>query len=254
MAATQFNDAATAAQSFVDWWKLAGVDYLVEDEPIDWLAEAPVAAVKVANPAPKTPISAAVAAPVAAPRALWPDTLEALTSALHTDRSLPGNGHGIVSALPVGQAQANYMIIADFPEQCELAAGEMGALPLLRNMLQAAGIPLDNCYFAALAYSRPATGALREADKIVLGEFIQHQIALVAPKKIILLGNSASEILLGTDLMQARGNLGIINHIVGSMTAFVTFHPRTLAAQPILKAKAWADLQMVMQETARDFS
>jgi uracil-DNA glycosylase len=244
----QINDAATVAQSCVDWWKLAGVDYLVEDEPIDWLAQAPVAAAKVVNPTPKPTISAAVAAPVAAPRALWPHTLEALASALHTDRSLPGNGHGMVSALPVGQAQADYMIIADFPEECELAAGQMGALPLLRNMLRAAGILPESCYFAALAYSRPATGALREADKIVLGEFIQHQIALVAPKKIILLGNSAAQILLGTDLMQARGNLRNINHVVRNMAALATFHPRTLAAQPILKAKAWADLQMVMQE------
>jgi uracil-DNA glycosylase len=248
MAATQFNDAATAAQSFVDWWKLAGVDYLSHDEPIDWLAEAPVAAAKEVNPAPKIPIPAAVAAPVSAPRALWPDTLEALTSALQTDRSLPGNGHGLVSALPVGKAQADYMIIADFPEECELSAGQMGALPLLRNMLKAAGISPNSCYFAALAYGRPASGALRDDDRALLGEFIQHQIGLVSPQKIILLGNSAAEILLGTDLMQARGTLGIINHVVRNMTAFVTFHPRTLAAQPILKAKAWADLQMVMQE------
>jgi uracil-DNA glycosylase len=248
MVTIQINDAATAAQSCVDWWKLAGVDYLVEDQPVNWLAEASVAKVEVARTAPKASIMASVTPPVAAPRAQWPDTLEALNVALQSDRSLPGNGHGVASALPAGQVSAEYMIIADFPDESELTAGQMGALPLLRNMLRAAGILPESCYFAALAYSRPTGGALRDGDKALLGEFIQHQIGLVAPQKIILLGNSAAEILLGTELMQARGNLGKINHVVRNMAALVTFHPRTLAAQPILKAKAWADLQMVMQE------
>jgi uracil-DNA glycosylase len=250
MVATQNNDAAIAARSFIDWWKLAGVEYLVEDEPIDWLADAPapLPEVELARPIAKAPVSASVPQQASPRRTSWPDTLEALTAAVQADRTLPGNGHGVSSALPAGQVQAEYMIISDFPEESELAAGEMGALPLLQNILRAAGIVRESCFFSALAYSRPAGGALRDDDKSLLGDFIRHQIALIEPQKIILLGNSATDILLGTDLMQARGSLGKINHVVRNMAAVATFHPRTLAAQPILKAKAWADLQMLMQE------
>ena len=251
MLANPSTDSALAAQSFIDWWKAAGVEYVIEDAPINWLAEKPLPPpVEPARPAIK-PVAAAIQ-PVAAPaprvKAEWPGTFEALQASLMTDRSLPGNGYGTANALPDGNAGAQTLVISDYPEESELAAGKMGALPLLQNMLRAAGITADNCCFAALAYTRPASGSLRETDKALLREFIHHQIGLIAPKRILLLGTNATRILLGSDLMEARGKLQIINHNVGKMAALATYHPRTLSSQPISKAKAWADLQMFMQE------
>lgn len=250
MLANPPTDSALAAQSFVDWWKMAGVDYWVEDAPIDWLAETPPAPpVEAARPAAR-PVAAAEAIPAPVPRvkAEWPGTFDELRAALMTDRSLPGNNYGPAIALPDGNAGAETLVISDYPEESELAAGRMGAFPLLQNMLRATGITPDKCCIAALAYTRPASGSLRESDKSVLRDFIHHQIGLIAPQRILLLGTSVTGLLLDTDLMAARGKLQNINHVGGNKAALATFHPRTLFLQPILKAKAWADLQMFMQE------
>jgi uracil-DNA glycosylase len=49
-------------------------------------------------------------------------------------------------------------------------------------------------------------------------------------------------------LMAARGRLEIINHDDRKTAAIATFHPRTLMAQPQLKAQAWKDLQMLARK------
>ncbi len=251
MLAHSTTNSALAAQSFIDWWKMAGVEYWVEDAPVDWLAEAP-SPPPTAEPARRTvkPVVAAetVSAPARRIKTEWPGTFDELRAALMVDQSLPGNGYGTARALPAGNIGAETLVISDYPEESELAAGKMGTLPLLQNMLRAAGMEADNCCFAALAYTRPASGSLRETDKALLGEFMRHQIGLIAPKRILLLGTSTTTLLLGTDFMAARGILQYINHVGGNMAALATYHPRTLFLQPILKAKAWADLQMFMQE------
>ncbi len=252
MATPHNNHALLQAQSIVGWWKMAGVDYFVGEEAIDWLAappEPPAVAEPSRAPANRTPrpAPAEIAIPVPLPPQQWPMDLTALNAAIAADRTLPGTGYGRHILKPNGMSGAPFMVISDFPEESELAAGELGRYPLLSAMLLAAGIRTEQCYFAALAYSRPASGALPDADKALLADFIRHQIGLVKPQMILLLGSSATECLLSKDLMKARGNLENINHDGHNMAALATFHPRTLAARPILKPQAWRDLQMVMQ-------
>ncbi len=248
MLANSSADSALAAQSFIDWWKSAGVDYVIGEDAVNWLVDAPpVAQVQSVKAAmieiPKSP-------PVPTPQLKieFPDTIELLCAAVKIDTSLPGNNYGTVRALPHWEAGAEYLVISDFPEESELSAEKMGELPLLKNMLRAAGITAEQCSFAALAYTRPASGSIKDQDKAAIGTFIQHQIGLFAPRQIIVLGNTAAELLLGQDMMSARGQLLNINHIVGNKAAIATFHPRTLAARPILKAQAWRDLQMLMKK------
>jgi uracil-DNA glycosylase len=253
MAPTPSHDSVLAAQSFVDWWKMAGVEYLAGDQSVNWLEEAPAPVeriqAKVAPPAKIAP-APAIAPPAPRPATDWPATLENLRDALRSGESLPGNRYSAARALPNGAASAAYMIISDYPEDSEIAAGEIGTIPLLKNMLRAANIAAETCYFASLASTRPASDAFREADKALLGEFMRHQIGLVAPQRLVLLGSNATEILLGVKMVEARGELRFINHDVGKMAALATFHPRTLIKQPIFKAKAWQDLQMIMQENS----
>lgn len=249
MLTAQIGEAALTAQAIVDWWKLAGIEYLVEDNPVHWMAPAP--APTTTDPARPDMIRSAGAqatALVTPHSRQWPITLCELESAIASDRLLPGNGYGAKSALPNGPAKPELMIISDFPEESEISAGKMGELPLLKNMLRAAEIAQPNCYFASLAYTRPTVGALKPQDKAILAAFIHHQIGLVMPQKILLLGSAVAELLLQIDVMQGRGQLLNINHDVGTMAAMATFHPRTLAVQPILKAKCWQDLQMLMRD------
>jgi uracil-DNA glycosylase len=247
MRSVQNNSAVQQAQSYIEYWKMAGVDYLIADETTNWLAVA-LAKVKAEPIRPAArPTDVEKSPPLMPSTAQWPRDLDALNAGLFADQTLPGTGYGRQVAKPKGAINAAYMVISDFPEESELAAGEMGSQRLLSNMLAAAGIAPDQCFFAALAYSRPTSGALPDGDKPVLAEFIRHQIGLVRPQTLLLLGTNATEMVMGKDLMNARGNLENINHDVHNMAALATFHPRTLAARPILKSQAWRDLQLIMQ-------
>jgi uracil-DNA glycosylase len=240
------------AASVLAWWRDAGVDYLTDGEPMNWLSPemaAPVVGRFVETPAVTQPIQAPVPA---APKAqAWPDDLSTLKAMITNKAGLPGLNYGPACAAPTGEAGATAMIIGDFPEEEEIAAGQLGSgivAKLMTNMLLAAQIIPDLSYITALAHSRPATGSLPKADLAELAAFARHQIKLVQPKVVVLFGSAACEALLGAELMAARGRLEIINHDDRKTAAIATFHPRTLMAQPQLKAQAWKDLQMLARK------
>ena len=83
---------------------------------------------------------------------------------------------------------------------------------------------------------------------------------MVAPKRLLLLGNAASRAILGTELQAARGRLHGFNHKTGETGSgsasgeasdetgvVASFHPRFLIEKPAAKAEAWKDLQMLMR-------
>jgi DNA polymerase len=237
------------AESVHAWWREAGVDYVTEGQAMNWLG--PV----VARPAPVKPAeriliepAAAPAVIVKAPAAEWSGDLAALKANIGV---LPGSNYGSRCIVPKGEAGATALVIGDFPEEEEIAAGEFGAGPagiLLTNMLLAAQIIPDLTYHTALAHSYPATASLPKDDFAALAAFARHQIALVKPQVVVLFGSAACEAMLEQELMQARGVLHYINHNGGKTAAMATFHPRTLMAQPQLKAQAWKDLQMLVRK------
>ncbi len=237
------------ADSIHSWWRDAGVDYLCQDEPTNWLADTdeprpipPVAAPNI----PQAPASM----PAAAPITVWPAEYDALQNAIATDPSMPGNGYGPARAMPVGILQADLMVLTDFPESEDIMAGELGrgaVGKLLHAMLSACGYTTGQVHMAALAHSRPASGALPKQDTNLLADFARHQIKIAQPKRMLLLGTAVSEILLGKELMEARSNLPDFNQDGRILTSVATFHPRTLLARPILKAQAWKDLQRIVK-------
>ena len=244
------------AASLVDWWEMAGVDYLVEDIPVDWLAaKIPEVASKIATPpsemrvAPTEPMvkRAAISA------ADWPMDIAELQSAIMAGQPLPGNQYGGKSASHLGNANARLMIIGDLPDIQEIEARSLGvgaAGQLLEKMVGAIGLAMADCYLTALATTRPATGELPDEDLDSLAAFALHQINLVNPKAILLLGSATRRALLGADLAQEQGSLRDVNHIVGKKAAIPTSHPRTLLTKPNLKAQAWKDLQMLAKKDA----
>jgi uracil-DNA glycosylase len=256
------NDALAA--SIVDWWKMAGVDYVIADAPVDWLSDKEIETSVVVKPAVPTTDAqdnakhglqaSHMPSPVLqANEAEWPIDLEALHQAIMRGNALPGNNYGGKSVLPVGPLNAHLMIIGDLPDNDEIAAGHFGAGAqglLLANMLKVIGLDLSACYLTALASTRPATGELADEDLTVLGAFALHHISLVNPDKILILGSAACRALIGKDLLEARAILPDVNHIVGKKAAISTFHPRTLLARSMLKAQAWKDLQMLAKKDA----
>lgn len=239
-------------ESTIGWWRDAGVEYLCDMEPTNWLANPPPALID------DKPIAQHISKPgsVVAPpplqasviEAVWPKDLAELNAAIVAGSAFPGCTYGQRAIAPAGHIGPDAMIIGDCPDEEDIIAGQFGrgaTAGLLKNMLLAGGVAPDFVFQSTLSLSRPATASIPKGDLPLLAKFMRHQIALIQPKILILLGSAASEALLGQDLMQARGDLHYINHDDRKTAAIATFHPRTLLAQSQLKGQAWKDLQML---------
>ncbi len=242
------------AKSALAWWRDAGVDYVCDGKAMNWLAPVVVAPIREDVPKPVEQSRREAVAPIIAPIAKpaeWPTDLSGLKAAIAAGAALPGCGYGSRTIAPTGEVGAVAMVIGDIPEQDDLALGIYGSSAvgrLTESILLAAQVLPDFVYRTALAHSVPAAALLPKDDLPELAAFLRHQITLVQPKIIILFGSAACEAMLSQDLMKARGNLQYINQDDRKTAAIATFHPRTLMAQPQLKAQAWKDLQMLARK------
>ncbi len=75
-------------------------------------------------------------------------------------------------------------------------------------------------------------------------EIARQHIALAAPKRLILFGDSPAKALLGGTVTQKRGKI----HKVEGVRAIATFAPSWLLNRPADKALAWRDLLLLMEE------
>ena len=233
-------DWRAEAASALEWWRDAGVDMLVEESPRDWTArEAPAAVTSGGSP------PAALAEPE--PDAPLPATLEAFID-WRFGSGAPEAGWGEPIVAPTGNPAAPLMVITDIPEPdgdaAALMAGPAGRL--FDRMLAAIGLDRDSIYLAPLCAARPITGQVPREAEARLGELARHHIALAAPQRLLLLGQTVSRAILGADSGGGRGRLQMVNQESGQSPAVATFHPRFLLTKPAAKADAWKDLQLLL--------
>jgi uracil-DNA glycosylase len=230
------DDGASALQSILSWWQLAGVDVTVDDTPRQWLRAASASA------------SSPVQAPVAPSPAALPATLEALAAWLVSAETFPELG--TIRLAPMGTIAGGLMLLTDMPDQEDLATGTLiagAAGRLLDGMLGAIGRDRASAYIASLAPGRPATGKIGEKLEEELGRIARHHIALARPRAVLMIGDATIRALTGMSLAPARGKIHSVNLADGTLPAVATFHPRFLLQHPALKADAWADLRMLME-------
>lgn len=231
--------------SALEWWRDAGVETLAEDEPRDWLARP--AAKREAVPGGAD----APAAVASAPEVTLPGTLDAFIAWRMSDAA-PEADWMTPRIAPSGPAEADLMILTDMPEQGDtdaLMSGPAGRL--FDRMLAAIGRNRDSVHLASLAWARPLTGQIPVESEAQLIAQALHHIALVAPKKLLILGQTANRVL-GTTNGSALGN-GIhdINHSEGNTEAVATYHPRFLMERPAAKAEAWKHLLLLIRGTSQ---
>jgi DNA polymerase len=235
--------AFAVIESISGWWELAGVDFAVHQSAVDLLAREAVDAspnVSVHAPSEKKQAEAP-----AAPAIIWPSDIAVLREMVVGGNPLPGNAYGPVRFPPVGPVSCDVMVISDLPDISRTAENMMPLnADLLQRMLGAIGIDTAQCYCTWLATSIPSTGEVPENDLPDLAVFMLHQIKLIRPKSLLILGSSACKALLSEELMLARAELHNISYDGLNIPTLATFHPRTLIARPAMKKQAWRDLQM----------
>lgn len=241
-------DLAAELASSLDWWVEAGVDCLVAEEPRDWLKPVVVPETHAANPGNG---DAAPQARHAEPRPdPLPDQLNLFQAWLRESDAHPYAAPNAPRLCPVGDPAAGLMIMAAMPSSEDCAAGTLlsgAAGRLFDRMLAAIGRGRDTAYIAGLSCLRPPGGRFDAQGASRCAEIARHHVALAKPKALLLLGDECAKAMFGLGAAQARGRVHQIEGDGMSVPAIVTLSPDFLLSHPAHKARAWADLQMLME-------
>lgn len=231
------------AESALSWWAEAGVDTLVDEAPRDWLRPAAKAV-----PTPQVrPLPEADEPPAD----ILPDQLDLFQAWLASSDRLAFASPAAPRICPAGDPVSGLMILADMPsgEDCAagtLISGEAGRL--FERMLAAIGRDRASIYLAALSCIRSPSGQLNSESMKSCAALARHHVGLAAPRAVLLFGDACAKALLGLSVPQARGRWHEVATHAGPVKALATIAPRQLLDSPRLKAMAWADLQMLIEE------
>lgn len=227
------------AMSLLAWWVEAGVDVAIQDQPRNWRAKAKAVAAPNPAVAPPSPEPARPSGSGALPA-----TLDAFHGWLAESADLPLFRAGAARALPHGPAGADLMLLTGIPAPEDTAEGKPiggAAWTLAGRMLRAVGISPEQAYVAALTCFSGMGTRFSAADSEACRDTILAQIALAAPKRLLLLGDQPAKLLLGEPMASARGKL----HRIAGIPTAVTFPPRQLLGKNGYKPLAWADLLLI---------
>lgn len=228
----QQNFEQIAAETYIGWWRDAGVDVAIGDVPCDWLGTT------AAKPSIEKAPSSSQMRPV-------PQTIEAFWDYL-IHGEIADAGPPPRRVRPAGNPASELMILTDFPDPGDLVTGELLGNPLFAKMLAAIGHSRASVYIASLCPGRPMTGKLSDESLDKLGELAKQHMALVAPKQLWLVGGAASRAILGVDDAAARGKLHNVNHQGVMIEAIATAHPRMFTEHKSRKASAWVEMQRLL--------
>lgn len=242
MGADQHQGWMSSVGSALDWWQEAGVDVLVEDEARDWLTQPMTAPVFAPPPTPNSVHTPVALAPT------MPATLADFI-AWRSGDAVPEVSWRGVSIAATGPEDAAVMVLVDCPDKDDdatgiLMSGDTGRL--FDRMLAAIGLSRETIHLASVCAKRPVAGRMPREVEAQLAEIARHHIGLVAPKRLLLMGNAASRAILGAEMPGTRGSLHPFNHTRGKTGVVASFHPRFLIEKPVAKAEAWKDLQLLM--------
>ncbi len=150
-----------------------------------------------------------------------------------------------------GDPSAQLMIIGEAPERDEDRAGTVFAgdrRVLLDKMLAAINFGVEHDDAAKRAYLTAAfpwsAGPVppKNGDMATLTPFLERHITLANPDVLILMGNTACQMLLGkAGVSRMRGQWA---QVLGR-PAMPMMHPAQLMKTPLAKREAWADLLAV---------
>lgn len=241
--------------ALLEWYRAAGVDIAVGEEPVDRFAQRVpprVAPIVAANaPAIERPGQAPVLggdpseARSLAASAQSLDELQAILAA-YDGCGLKFRATQLVFA--DGNPEAEIMLIGEAPgaeedRQGKPFVGRSGQL--LDRMLAAIGLDRTRVYIANTVPWRPPGNRAPTPEELALClPFLHRQVELVAPRLVMTLGGPAMQTVFSTSngIIKMRGKwsgVSIGNH---TTDAIPTLHPAYLLRNPAAKQQAWHDL------------
>ena len=159
-----------------------------------------------------------------------------------------------------GTQGAEWMIVGEAPGEQEDAqalpfVGKSGQL--LTQMLQAVGVDRERDVFITnIVKCRPPGNRNPKVEEIeACKPYLLRQIDLVAPRRLLVLGRFAAQVLLGSDasLASLRGRLHTFTDSAQrEIPLVVSYHPAYLLRSPFEKARTWQDLHLAMSARRLD--
>lgn len=258
----------------------AGVDWLLEDQPIDRFEEfalqqaAREQARRVQAPSPagqeerKSRAAPAPSAPLNPPPVAMPNeqavaaaqfaadsarSLAELQEALEAFSGCNLKNSARSTVFLSGDPAAKIMIIGPMPN----ADDDRDGLPfcgrqgqLLDRMLAAIGLSRETVVLTNIIPWRPPGNRMPSpAETAICRPFIDRQIALAEPDHLLLLGNFPARFFFGETgtIHSLRGKWRDVTINRRTIRALATLHPQELLTAPANKALAWNDLLLFSQ-------
>lgn len=241
--------------SVLDWYRAAGVDMAVGEEPVDRFAQVtrPAPAASVApgrNSAASEPATLNMGGDPSEARRLAASatSLDELRSILEAYDGCNLKFRATQLVFSDGNPEADIMLIGEAPgaeedRQGKPFVGRSGQL--LDRMLNAIGLDRTSVYIVNTVPWRPPGNRTPTPEEMELClPFLHRQVELVAPKLVMTLGGPAMQSVfrISTGIIKMRGKwqkLSIGGHEV---EAVPTLHPAYLLRTPAAKHQAWRDL------------
>ena len=150
-----------------------------------------------------------------------------------------------------GNPKSKIMLLGEAPgfneDQESLPfVGRAGAL--LDKMLASINLDRKNVYISNIINYRPPENRRPTEEEIKRYlPFVEKHIEIINPKILVLLGSTAMNALIGSEVVisKVRGNWIEKKFGKCKTSIIVTFHPAFLMRQPAQKKMAWIDLKMI---------
>jgi DNA polymerase len=252
------------ALDMLDWYRAAGVDTAVGDEPVDRFATS--AATSARRTLPKVLAAGPAPSPVqvpAVPLVTDPAETRAIAAAAPSLEQLRAamtayDGCGLKHratqlVFADGNPEAQIMLVGEGPGEQEDKQGKpfVGrAGQLLDRMLGAIGLDRTKVYIANMVPWRPPGNRNPTPDELAqCAPFLHRQVELVNPKLLVTLGNVPTQSLFETTqgITRMRGQWKTLEINGWTGPALPTLHPAFLLRTPSAKAQAWKDMQSLKQ-------
>ena len=153
-----------------------------------------------------------------------------------------------------GNINSQIMIVGEGPGEKEDEIGKPfvgDAGNLLNKMLSAININRESVYITNVVNFRPPNNRKPTSAEINrYSIFLREHILIINPKILIIMGSTAMEALVGSNIKisKDRGKWKEIIIKNKTFTSIVTFHPAYLLRQPDQKKYSWSDLKEIRKK------